>query len=67
VNLENSRSSERRHGLRGLREHVDVRLVYARDIENWYVIPSGSVPHAAALTLGHAYDQWIDAWDVFEA
>ena len=66
VGLENSRSSERRHGPRGRRGHVDVLLVYARDVETWWVIPAASVPHAGGITLGRTYDQWREAWDVFD-
>jgi hypothetical protein len=37
VNLENARASERRNPSHGLKAHVDVLIVFARDTERWWV------------------------------
>jgi hypothetical protein len=66
VGLESSRVRERRAAPQGLKPHVDVLLVYARDIESWWVIPSTAVPRARTICLGRDYDQWREAWELFE-
>jgi hypothetical protein len=54
---------------RGLRDHVDVVAVYARDTGTWWHVPRDALPATRKLRLNEqgrtGVSAWRGAWDVY--